>query len=169
MTAVFATIWVALVLFVAAESGRAFSPPGKKLPSWVWWTFVAGWALAIVHTLLAFGVVHGWSHDDAVASTARQTKAMFGRPFGAGVYVNYLFFAVWLADAWWWRAAPAGYVRPAAATWMLRAFYMVMIVNAAVIFVPGVRRYFGLLLVSWLARIWAPGFHLRHRASVRGR
>lgn len=169
MIAVYATIWLALVLFVAGESGRSFSAPGRKPPAWVWWTFIAGWMAAIVHTLVAFDVVHEWSHQDAVASTAAQTAAVFGRPFGAGVYVNYLFFAVWLADAWWWRAAPPGYVRPASATWLLRAFYLVIIVNAAIVFVPGDRRILGLILVSWLLRIWAPGFQPRpgRRSAAR--
>ena len=154
MTALYATIWLALALFVAGESGRSFSPPGRKPPAWAWWLFIAGWIAAIVHTLIAFDVVHGWSHDAAVQSTASQTEAMFGKPAGAGVYVNYVFFAVWLADAWWWKAALPGYVRPAAVTWALRAFYLVIIINAAVVFVPGGRRIIGLVLVSWLARIW---------------
>ena len=76
---------------------------------------------------------------------------------GSGVYVNYVFFAVWLADALWWKAAPAGYARPQSVTWLLRAFYMIIIVNGAVVFVEGVRRIFGLVIVSWLARLWSPG------------
>ena len=161
MTVVYATIWIALLLFLVGESGRSLSPRGQRPPAWAWWAFVAGWIVAIVHTLLAFALVHGWSHDDAVRSTAEQTNAVFGFPFGAGVYVNYVFFAVWLADAWWWRSSPPGHVRPTMATWGLRAFYILIIVNAAVVFVPGTRRLLGLLVVSWLARIWAPGVESR--------
>jgi hypothetical protein len=86
-----------------------------------------------------------------------QTAAVYGVPVGAGVYVNYLFVAAWLADAWWWRASPRGYVRPPAAVWALRAFYLLIIVNAAVVFADGLRRLAGLVLVSWLVRIWMPG------------
>jgi len=91
-----------------------------------------------------------------VASTAAQTHAVFGVDAGAGIYVNYLFFIVWLADALWWRMAPDGYRRPPAITWTLRAFYMVIIFNATVVFVDGLRRLFGLVIVSWLARVWSP-------------
>lgn len=154
MTALYATIWLALALFTAGETGRSFTRRGSTPPAWAWWAFVLGLVLAIVHTLLAFGLVHHWGHADAVQATADQTEAMFGARVGWGVYVNYLFFAVWAADAWWWRAAPAGHVRPAAMTWALRAFYMVIVFNAAVIFADGWRRLAGLALVTWLARAW---------------
>ena len=152
-----ATIWIALIFFSIGESGRAFTGARRKPPAWAWWIFVAGLLLAVAHTLLAFEAVHNWSHADAVAATAARTQAVFGVDAGSGVYVNYLFFAVWLADAWWWRAAPAGYARPQSTTWLLRAFYMVIIFNAAVVFVDGLRRVFGLVIVSWLARVWSPG------------
>jgi hypothetical protein len=154
MIALYATIWVALVLFAAGESRRSLAPPGTSPPRWAWWAFTTGLALAIVHTLIAFGVVHHWVHAEAERSTAMQTEAVFGVAAGWGVYVNYLFFAVWLADAWWWRAAPA-YARSRAVTWSLRAFYAIIIFNAAVVFAGGVRRIMGVLIMSWLARIWS--------------
>jgi hypothetical protein len=79
---------------------------------------------------------------------------MFGVRVGWGVYVNYVFFAVWLADAVWWRVSPDVHRRPAGVTWALRVFYLIIIVNAAVIFAVGWRRILGLLIVSWLARVW---------------
>ena len=155
MGALYATIWVSMLLFAVGESGRAFTRRGADPPAWAWWAFTAGLALAVIHTVLAFSSVHQWSHADAVRSTALQTEAIYGVAFGAGVYVNYVFLAAWLADAWWWRAAPPGYVRPAGAVWALRAFYMVIIFNAAVVFAAGLRRIGGLILVSWLARVWS--------------
>ena len=152
-----ATIWISLICFSVGETGRAFTAGRAKPPAWAWWTFTAGLLLAISHTLIAFGAVHNWSHADAISATAVQTQEKFGVRVGGGVYVNYLFFAVWLGDAWWWKAAPAGYARPRAITWLLRAFYMLIIVNGAVVFVDGVRRVFGLVVVSWLARLWSPG------------
>ena len=153
MTALYLTIWAALLLFAAGESGRVLARPGSAAPKWAWWAFASGLALAIVHTLISFHVVHGWVHAEAVRSTAIQTEALYGVAAGWGVYVNYVFFAVWAADAWWWRAAPS-LVRPRALTWGLRAFYMVVIFNAAVLFAAGVRRLMGLLVVSWLTRVW---------------
>ena len=157
MTAVLATIWIALLLFAAGESGRAFARRDETPPSWAWWLFITGWVVGIIHMFLAFHVVHAWSHADAVHATALQTQQMFAVDFPQALYVNYVFYGVWLADAWWWKAAPAGYRRPAAATTVLRGFYMLIIFNAAVVFAIGWRRILGLLLVSWLARAWSRG------------
>jgi hypothetical protein len=157
MLAVFVTIWVAVLLFVAGESGRTFSPRGAKPPVWAWACFFVGCLIAIVHTVLAFAIVHHWNHADAVRDTARLTLEMYGVDFGAALYMNYVFLAVWLADAIWWAAAPPRYVRPAAVTWSLRGFYMLYLFNALVVFAHEWRRIVGLVLISWLARIWAPG------------
>lgn len=154
MLALYLTIWVALLLFVAGETGRSLARRGSPPPAWAWWAFSLGLGLAIVHTLVSFHLVHDWVHHDAVRSTALQTEAVYGVPVGSGVYVNYLFFAVWLADAWWWRTSPAGYVRPTAVTWALRGFYMIVIVNAAIVFAAGPRRVLGIALTSWLAGVW---------------
>ncbi|MBA3640996.1 MAG: hypothetical protein M3541_08420 [Acidobacteriota bacterium] len=154
MLSLYLTIWLALLLFVAGETGRSAARRARP-PEWAWWAFTLGLVLALVHTVLAFDIVHNWVHADAVLATARQTDAVFGVAVGWGVYVNYLFYGVWAADAAWWRKSPELLGRPALATWALRAFYLVIIVNAAVIFAAGPRRVLGVLMVSWLARIWA--------------
>ena len=73
---------------------------------------------------------------------------MFGVPFGAGVYVNYLFFAVWGWDAWRWRTTR----RPlhGRTGWWVRIFYFIIIVNAAVVFAAGPRRILGILVTLLL-------------------
>ena len=161
MFALYGTIWLSMLLFAAGDSGRSFSPRASDPPRWAWWAFTAGLALAIVHTILAYGLVHAWSHGEAVRRTALQTEAIYGITFGGGIIVNFIFLGVWLADAWWWRVAPGGYVRPATAVWALRAFYLVIIFNAAVVFAAGLRRIFGLLLVSWMIRSWTMLPHIR--------
>ena len=155
MLALYLTIWLALLLFVIGETGRTRTGHGSAPPSWAWWTFTLGLALAVGHTLLSFGIVHGWAHDDAVRATAAQTEQVFGVAVGWGVYVNYLFFAVWFADVVWWRLAPRHYVRPAMSSWALRAFYFIVIFNAAVVFAAGPRRVLGLAIVGWLTLIWS--------------
>jgi hypothetical protein len=154
MLALYLTIWLALILFVAGETGRAMARGGQA-PGWAWWTFTLGLVLALVHTAIAFDVVHDWVHADAVLATARQTEEVFGVGVGWGVYVNYAFYAVWLADAVWWRRSPNLWQRPANFTRMLRSFYLVIIINAAIIFAAGPRRILGILIVSWLVRMWA--------------
>ncbi len=157
MTVVYASIWLAMLLFVAGESGRAYTPYGRKPPAWAAWTFFTGCVVGIVHVFLAFAIAHNWSHADAVRDTARLTKEMYGVDFGQALYMNYVFLAVWLADAVWWVAFPRGYVRPPLVTWMLRAFYMIYLFNAMVVFSHDWRRILGLVFISWLARIWSPG------------
>jgi hypothetical protein len=154
MLALLLTIWLALLLFVAGDTGRSFAHRGSRPPEWAWWAFTLGLLLALIHTVLAFDIVHNWVHDDAVLSTAQQTEAVFGVSVGWGVYVNYVFYGVWLTDAVWWRVSPDLHRRPAAVTWALRIFYLIIILNAAVIFAVGWRRILGLLLVSWLVRVW---------------
>jgi hypothetical protein len=151
MFALYLTIWIALALFAIGETGRSLPIFKRAPPAWAWWAFSLGLALAIFHTLLAFDLVHNWVHASAVRSTAMQTEAVFGLSVGWGVYVNYVFFIVWLLDAWAWRTRRQ---LPAKLTWILRAFYMVMIVNGAVIFAAGARRLLGSAIVTWLAVAW---------------
>ena len=115
MLALYVTIWLALLLFVAGETGRSVARRTRP-PAWAWWAFTLGLVLALVHTALAFDVVHHWVHADAVLATARQTDAVFGVAVGWGVYVNYVFYGVWAADAAWWRRSPDLWMRPALVT-----------------------------------------------------
>ena len=155
--ALFITIWLALVAFVAAEAGRRTALSGRTPPPWLTPVSYTGLTLLVIHIAIAFGVRHAWSHDAAWHATAAQTAAVYGLNWGGGVYVNYLFALVWAIDAWLWQKSPdraAG--RPPALRWMLRLFYGVIILNAAVIFAQGHRRVWGLWIVIALLVIWRP-------------
>jgi hypothetical protein len=156
LAATYVTIWTALVLFALGELGRAAARPWARAVS------AAGLALAIIHTLLAFDVFHAWSHTHAVESTARQTAAVFGVRAGAGVYVNYLFFGVWLLDLFMWQRASAARMT----TWVIRAFYLLIVVNGAVVFAAGWRRVVGVCVVAAVLYAWTAG---RRTASARFR
>ena len=172
MLPLYATIWLAMALFAGAEVARSRTPSERRPPAWAWWASAAGLTLAIVHTLLAFAVVHRWSHAAAVETTAVQTAAVYGVAFAGGVYVNYVFLGAWLADVWWWRASPGA--RPRVLVAALRAFYLLIIVNAAVVFAAGWRRAAGLAIVAALVAAWAGAVRPRassvpHPRSPRGR
>ena len=152
MPAVYLTIWIALGLFTAGEIGRARHPRGI---GWPWHASALGLALSLLHTVLAFDVVHGWSHEDAVLNTAMQTERVFGTAVGWGVYVNYVFFLVWLLDLVDWRRAGGVERRSTAALLALQIFYLVIVLNAAVIFAAGSRRAAGAALVMLLSGAWA--------------
>ena len=100
-------------------------------------------------------VRHGWSHGAALEATARQTSDMFGLNWGGGVYVNYVFAAVWIAELLAWRQWPAGYEsRPGWIRWSLRVFYLVIIISGAIVFAAGWRRVIGLAIVATVAVSW---------------
>jgi hypothetical protein len=95
-------------------------------------------------------------------ATAQQTRAVFGIGWGGGVYVNYLFLAVWAGEVLWWWLNPRGYFgRPAWIILATRAFYFAVLLNAAVIFVPNARRFAGLVLIGLLLWAWRPSWKPR--------
>jgi hypothetical protein len=159
--ATYLTIWTALALFVLGEIGRSQRHRFPELARWARMLSAGGLLLAFVHTLLAFDVFHQWSHADAVRNTAQQTEDVFGMSVGAGVYVNYLFFAVWLLDVVLWRPVTHGTV----SLWVIRAFYLLIIFNGAVVFAAGWRRWLGLVLVGVLALAWLPRTSFAPRAA----
>lgn len=114
------------------------------------WTI--GVALALTHVVLAFQVVYEWNHEAAVAATARQAADRFGMGWRGGIYVNYVFVALWLADVcWWWVAAVSHRSRP---LWMERArlaFFTFMFVNGAIVFASGIGRVIGIAAVTLVA------------------
>jgi hypothetical protein len=79
------------------------------------------------------------------------------------VFLNYAFVAVWLFEAWRWRRRPDGEGR--VIEWMTRVFFLVIILNGAVIFAGGARRIAGALLVAWLLWIWRPAGPSRPRVT----
>jgi len=153
-----ATIWLSLLGWSLAEWWRLEGAPteGARRAARAAWT--TGAVFALVHVLLAFHVRHAWSHAAAVADTARQTRELLGREVGAGVYFNYVFLAVWLADAAWWWIAPRSFgARPPAVDRAVRLFLLFMFVNGAVVFPRGPVRLAGLVLVAGLAAAWYRG------------
>ena len=151
--ALYATIWFSVLLFVLGEGGKRGGAPCRG----AWHLWALGAVLCAVHMLLAMGIRHGWSHQSAIESTAAETQAVYGLNWGGGVYVNYAFLAVWIAELIWWRASPATYLsRPSFATWSVRTFFLIVLFNAAVVFTSGFRALAGLLLIAFLLWIWRP-------------
>ncbi len=137
------TIWVALFLFVAGQHPRR--------PAW----FLAGAAACAIHMVIAMWSRYGWSHQAAMRATALQTADVYGLNWGGGIYANYLFVLVWIADALWRWRAPFDYAARAKwVVWTSRAFYSIVIVNAAVVFATGSRRWIGIALMAWLLAVW---------------
>ena len=93
----------------------------------VLWTL--GAVLLLVHIAIAFHVGHAWSH----AAAWEHTRRVGG--YGDGVFVNYAFALVWVADAAWaWGAFESYLQRPCWLTWAVHGFFLFIVFNAAVVF-----------------------------------
>jgi hypothetical protein len=120
----------------------------------VLWT--AAFGLCVLHTALAFHVRHDWSQAAAWRHTAEMTAALTGLHWGGGLYVNYLFLAVWAADVTWLWAAPASYLaRAARVNAVLSTGFLFIVFNGAVVFATGPARAIGLaatlvVIAGWL-------------------
>lgn len=150
--ALYSTIWVAMALFVAGEWGKRTASP----PATLWWrAWAAGALLSAIHIPIAFAVAYDWSHGAAVAETARRTAGVYGLEWGGGVYINYLFVVAWFGEVAWWRVSPATYfARARSINLVLRAFYLVMIVNACVVFASPAGRLAGVAVLAALVWTW---------------
>jgi hypothetical protein len=160
----YATIWVALTLFAASETAKRSARAGRLRPSVALTLALSGAVLCALHMAVAIVLHHGGSHAAAVLATALQTQSVYGLNWGGGVYVNYLFLGVWIADAWsWWHRFPRAY--PPRVAFVLRGFYLVILANAAVVFASPSRRLVGLALIGWLLWAWRPADTLGSRAT----
>lgn len=160
---VVSTAWVSFALWAGAvglmiPATAAEWRPGAsryRVARWVW---VLGAVMFLVHFLVAFHFAHRWRHANAfqhVSDTAG---------FGPGIFVSYLFTAVWLADAVGWLFVPVGYAsRPRWLGWVVHAFMAFITFNGTVVYVHGWIRWMavavfvmlGVALVwRWVRRIW---------------
>ncbi len=149
------SIWLALALFAAAQLSRR--SPGAQTDSASVWFSALGLLAFASHVILAFEFHYDWNHATALAKTAAQTEALTGVSSGNGLYLNYLFGLVWLAEVCWWTNSTARHTNRT--NWIERAvrgFFLFMIVNGAVVFVDAPRRWLGMVVVSVLLYAWRP-------------
>jgi hypothetical protein len=143
-----------ILVFGTVAAAVAAWALSQLLHSRAWWATAA--ALMVIHAAAAFDVFYDWSHVTARELTMQQTAKLTGMSFSGGIYVNYLFLAVWLADAAWSVSAVRSYEqRPRAVTVAVHAFIFFIIVNGAVIFADGWARVLGVaatgtVLFAWL-------------------
>ena len=149
------SIWLALALFAAGQVSRR-SLGAQNDSASVWFSALGLLAFAS-HVILAFEFHYDWNHATALAKTAAQTEALTGVSSGNGLYLNYLFGLVWLAEVCGWTNSTARHTNRT--NWIERAvrgFFLFMIVNGAVVFVDAPRRWLGMVVVSVLLYAWRP-------------
>jgi hypothetical protein len=149
------TIWLSLLAWVAGEWSRCASRETKPAGRSAW---TVGVLAALGHAAAAFHFRHAWSQWAALSETARQTAALTGLDWGGGLYVNYLFLAVWTADAGWWWLDPGTFVRrPESLDRAVRAFFLFMFVNGTVVFAKGPIRAVGTAAALAVLAAWYRG------------
>ena len=140
------SIRIALTLYVLALVLR-LSGVGQRS----WWAaarvaWTAGCLVFLLHVACAFGFYHHWSHRRAYDETARQTAEVVGLDWGGGLYANYAFTIIWMADAgwWWWRGLERYSARPRLVEWAIQGWMAFIAINGTVVFGTGPIRWFGL-------------------------
>ena len=134
-----------LMMFLGPDDWRARTMRGR-LARWCW-----TWALVcfVVHVAMAFHYFHHWSHAHAVEHT-REVSGV-----GEGIFASYLFGVLWLLDAAYWWAVPAGYASRNA--WIgrsLHAFMLFIVFNGAIVYEAGPIRWIASLMFLALAGVW---------------
>ncbi|MET0556530.1 MAG: hypothetical protein ABW221_26065 [Vicinamibacteria bacterium] len=148
---VYATAWLSLALWAAGEWLRRDPPENARGRA----AFTAALAVMALHSALAFGVLHGWSHAEALLHAARRTQEVTGTAAPRGFYANHAFLAAWTIEAAAWWVRPDAYrLRPRALAWVSRAVFAFMFVNGAVVFVHGPRRLLGAVILAAVAALW---------------
>lgn len=129
------------------------------------WSWTIGCAFLLVHLAAAFHCVHDWSHGAAYDHVLKRTQEMTGVATGVGLYVNYAFAALWLADTilWWgalnWSERRIPY-------WIVQAIFAFLMIQATVVFGPPVWIVVaGLVGMTILALRWQAGGKNRPSAT----
>jgi hypothetical protein len=110
------------------------------------WCWTWAWLVYVVHVALAFHYVHHWSHAEAFEHVRKESG------FGPGIFVSYLFTALWTADVIAWWIAPARYaVRAAWIDCSLHGFMLFIVFNGTVVYESGPIRWAAVVAFAVLA------------------
>ena len=145
-TVVRGTMILATIAWSVGEVLTRRSPRSDRLARAIW---TIGLALALIHVFLAFELVYAWDHEAAVTATAQQAADRFGWGWRGGIYINYVFLALWLGDVCWWWAAPASHASRSLRIETTRlALFTFMFFNGAVVFASAAGRLVGIASVA---------------------
>lgn len=149
------TIWIAIGGYMASA---AISLLRRKSETWqrrARWASTAGCVALALHIVCAFHFYHAWSQASAYREVERQTAEVTGATWGGGLFVNYAFLAVWMAEvAWWWRGLAVYQKRHWLITAAWHGLFVFMLFNATVVFKTGWVRWVGVTLCAALFLLW---------------
>ena len=142
-TLVYTTAWFAIFLYAWTVVRLGLERRATPRPRFLW---SAGCLIFLVHVAGAFDVFYQWDHVRAYRQTMQDTMNLTGIRSGFGLYLNYLFTAVWLVDMiWWWVVGDERYRRRSRFVFgLMHVFFLFMIFNGGFYFVDGWVRWIGL-------------------------
>ncbi len=143
----------ALLVFVSVAAAVVCWAVGQAFNQRSAW--MVGALLMLVHSAAAFVTFYEGRHEVAQIATMQQTRALTGVEFAGGIFVNYLFLAVWIGDAAWWVVAPGSYMtRARTVSYAIRGYIFFIVVNGAVVFADGWARILGAAAVILVIAAW---------------
>tara|TARA_R110002049_G_scaffold50370_3_gene143050 strand:+ start:83257 stop:83784 length:528 start_codon:yes stop_codon:yes gene_type:complete len=127
----------------------------------VWTT---GCLFYLLHVGLAFTFVHAWSHQAALEHTAAETARITEIRRGEGLWVNYLFTILWLADvARLGRAVMLDQTTHRTTDLFVAAFFGFIFFNATVVFGPPAYRWIAVPACAAIVFAWYRSRWTSHR------
>jgi hypothetical protein len=142
--------WYAAALWLMMRLGPADWAAATQIGRTARWCWTWAVVVFLIHLAMAFHYFHHWSHAHAFAHTRLASGV------GEGLYVSYLFTALWMADVAYWWLQPRGYAdRPAWVDRALHMFMLLIVFNGTVVFEGGFIRWAGAVIFVALAWAWA--------------
>ncbi|GAA4462285.1 hypothetical protein [Novipirellula rosea] len=95
---IYVPVWLALIgWFVGSFArGRGVKDSGGMRDAVYGYAWLLGSLMIALHILASYGLAHNWSHAAAIEATADESERVTGIRAGWGVYVNFVFAAVWM-------------------------------------------------------------------------
>ncbi len=126
-------------LFVACYVGRLCvdvagrrDEPAQRVARWLW---TVGGLILLLHVAAALHFQHGWSHAAAYEHVRQRTLHDTGWDSGIGLYINYVFGVLWLADTiFWWRRLDWSEQR--SSYWAVQILFAFLTSQATAVFGP---------------------------------
>lgn len=157
------SLWAIRLALLAMFAAFALQLRGvSEVSNLVRSVWLCGAICAFLHSVGSLFTFHAGSHQEAFESTAKQTEELLGVAFGIGLYVNYVFVAVWFGDAalrWirrdFYRSLPVWYRA------VVYGFLGFIAVNGTIVFKAGWIRLVALAAIAALGFLWWKRFAKR--------
>lgn len=144
---------ICMVLFFAIRISRLKLEGSTLDLAKCFW--LIGSLLSLLHAIVTMAFYHQFKHALAYEDTAHQTEQAIGVAVGFGIWLNYVFVAVWLLDALWMNGYPSNYLaRHRTVDRLTYGFLAFIAFNGAIVFEAGPVRWVGIVAIIVLAAIW---------------